>query len=447
MIKKASTPPASAAEAWETVAEAAARRPEIRPTPELRQRFEQIYARLAALPRAQRRRLQRGLKLGLAGVALLLASGLAPATALAATITVNGNGASGTCSLAAAITNANNDNQSGSANCAAGGGADTINLAVNVGLTTALPTLDSAITIEGNGHTVSRTSGDLRILTVGTAGIVTIKRITISGGSLGAGNGAGIYNAGSLMVQNSTISGNSCYAGTVTVQNSTISGTTASSGGGIFSQNMLTLQNSTISGNSGYSGGGIYNDYGTVWVQNSIIARQAAGSYDCAGAIMQIVSEGYNIESETSCNFSESSDHQGVADIDLKLLALADNGGPTWTHALDTASVAIDKISIGTNGCVAGTSTDQRGADRAGGPGSGGSACDIGAYEYDSGLPTAIALRELGARSASPGGGLAALGGVLMAFGALLRLTAWRRRTLPSDGGPPPDRPYDDLIA
>jgi hypothetical protein len=156
-----------------------------------------------------------------------------------------------------------------------------------------------------------------------------------------------------------------------------------------------------------------------VTVQNSIIAVQAAGE-DCTGAISDIFSEGYNIESGQNC-FSlhpGAGDQQDVASGSLNLGALANNGGPTWTRALAAGSVAIDAIPIGTNGCTAGTSTDQRGAPRANGAGHGGTACDIGAYENDSSVPTAITLRTLraspGAAGASPGG-LAGLAVVLAA--------------------------------
>ena len=42
------------------------------------------------------------------------------------------------------------------------------------------------------------------------------------------------------------------------------------------------------------------------------------------------------------------------------------------------------EIPDGTNDCQAGVSTDQRGAVRADGVSRGGSACEIGAYEFDS---------------------------------------------------------------
>src|SRR5215217_9310397 len=86
--------------------------------PELLPRFAARYQQLKALRRRVRRSLQRQWKQSLAGIALLLALGQAPA--LAATINVNGT----TCTLVNAITAANNNAATGG--CTAGSGADTI---------------------------------------------------------------------------------------------------------------------------------------------------------------------------------------------------------------------------------------------------------------------------------------------------------------------------------
>jgi hypothetical protein len=60
--------------------------------------------------------------------------------------------------------------------------------------------------------------------------------------------------------------------------------------------------------------------------------------------------------------------------------SLANNGGPTQTHALVAGSPAIDAINDGT--CPP-PAKDQRGVSRPqDGNGYGGPACDIGAYEY-----------------------------------------------------------------
>ena len=69
-------------------------------------------------------------------------------------------------------------------------------------------------------------------------------------------------------------------------------------------------------------------------------------------------SNGYNLigDGNATSAFNQSGDQSGV--IDPKLGALADNGGPTNTHALLSGSPAIDK------GKAFGTTTDQRGETR-----------------------------------------------------------------------------------
>jgi hypothetical protein len=315
--------------------------------------LREVAGRLTALVCAQRR-----LKLGLAGVALLLVLCLAPLPALAGTITVNGT----TCSLANAIT--------------------TANTGTNTGGATGLPNVTSAITIEGNGHTISRSISavDLfRILLVTWKGNLTLQHATISGGS------------------------------------------TADRGGGIENIGTLTVQSSTLSGNSATYGGGIENDSGTTTVQNSIVALQASGN-DCIGTI---TSQGYNIESGMSCGFTATGDQQSVTHGNLILGSLADNGAPTQTRALGAGSVAIDKIPV--TSCL-GLTTDQRGQPRPVDFTSIGEAkCDIGAFERQSDDPTSVTLRALSATGAAPGGRLVGLAAAL-ALG-LGGLVVTRRRT------------------
>jgi hypothetical protein len=70
---------------------------------------------------------------------------------------------------------------------------------------------------------------------------------------------------------------------------------------------------------------------------------------------------------------------------------LLDNSGPTWTHALQLGSPAIDLIPVGTNGCGSTLTTDQRGISRPqDGDGNGLALCDIGAFEKTE--PTMIYL-------------------------------------------------------
>lgn len=198
-----------------------------------------------------------------------------------------------------------------------------------------------------------------------------------------AQSGGGIYNIwdGILTLINSTVSNNSAASraggignvGVMTLINTTISGNTAGEmGGGIYSIGVVTLTNSTISDNSaGVHGGGIYNypgEGGTVELTNTIVAAQRSDA-DCYGD--SVTSLGYNLDSDGSCSLSAPGDLSG---FDPLLGPLADNGGPTWTHALLPGSPAIDGVPI--SSCS--VSTDQRGVSRPQGV-----ACDIGAFEVE----------------------------------------------------------------
>src|SRR5215211_4296275 len=124
--------------------------------PDLLPQFAAHYQQLKALRRRVRRSLQRQWKQSLAGLALLIALGQAPA--LAATINVGGS-----CTLIRAIVAANND--TATPGCKKGSGADTIVLPLHSTQTltavnntnygpTGLPTVRTPITIVGNGSKI-----------------------------------------------------------------------------------------------------------------------------------------------------------------------------------------------------------------------------------------------------------------------------------------------------
>jgi N-acetylneuraminic acid mutarotase len=164
-------------------------------------------------------------------------------------------------------------------------------------------TLDHC-TVSNNigGFEFSGTSGG-GISNFGTGAALTIANSTITGNALlvgnqfnPSGNGAGIYNNGTLAIDHSAVSGNHfayfinpgpmfggdgagiySVGGTVTISNSTVSGNRANrAAGGIFNGGSLEITNSTISGNGAlYSGGGIGNS-GTVTISHSTLSGNSA---------------------------------------------------------------------------------------------------------------------------------------------------------------------------
>ncbi len=218
-----------------------------------------------------------------------------------------------------------------------------------------------------------------------TAGTVSISDLTITNGNGSAGGG--IVNVGNLTLSSSTISnsdasngegGGILNVGTLTLVNSTISGNTAFAGGGIANrQNFtVTILNSTISNNSASDhAGGIRNNGGTVNLTNSILgANSAPTGADCTGSP---TSAGHNlIGNNDGCNITSATGDligNGGAPLDPLLGPLANNSGPTFTHALLAGSPAV-----GAGDDSAAPTTDQRGVSRPQ-----GAASDIGSFERE----------------------------------------------------------------
>ncbi len=211
---------------------------------------------------------------------------------------------------------------------------------------------------------------------------LTLTGSTVSGNSSGFSAG-GISNFETLALTNSTVSGNTTGGngggisnfGGATITNSTISGNSTAffDGGGISNEGALSMASSTLSDNSaGGLGGGIFNYQGTVTIKNTIIASSASGG-DCGGDA--VVSSGHNLDGDGTCGLSAGGD---LSATDPQLGPLADNGGPTLTHAPLPGSPAVD---AGSEDCPP-PDTDQRAVARPlDGDGDQTAACDMGAVE------------------------------------------------------------------
>lgn len=215
-------------------------------------------------------------------------------------------------------------------------------------------------------------------------------------------NDDAIYSLGVLTIIGSTISdhiGRGIFSqGTTSITNSTISNNDAgdNGGGGILAfSGTLTLANTTITGNLGSASvGGIWilefpeGVFPTVTAKNTIIAgNTGTDGPDCFG---ELVSLGHNLIGDTTgCDFTSTTGDITDATETILNPTLADNGGPTLTHALVFDSPAIDAGDP--TGCTdtqgSALSFDQRGEDR-----HQGSACDIGAYEIN---PSTLAEADL----------------------------------------------------
>ena len=233
-----------------------------------------------------------------------------------------------------------------------------------------------------SGNTATFGGGGIRVL----FNSAVITRSTISGNQVTAngGNGGGIETQGALQVVNSTVSGNSTLNGGG-------SGISVDNGDGAES---LTLTQSTLAGNSGDGQLGVFS--GPAVVESTIIANPASGPNCVIFDNVAYTSNGHNLESASACRFTAPTDR---SDTDPRLGPLADNGGPTRTHALLAGSPAIDAGAATT--CPA---TDQRGVTRPqNASGGAASVCDIGAYEVRANAPLLLAAVLPASRSVQVG--------------------------------------------
>lgn len=279
---------------------------------------------------------------------------------------------------------------------AAGGG---LNLAATLDF---LTVEDVAIT-----NNVAGTGGGLYLNS-----IARLRNVTLSGNQATTGQGGGAYLEGTRAVEmrDSTVSNN-------------VSLSVGIAGGGIFSQAQLRLDQVTLSGNQANGaggalflragslvmrnaalvdnvadadnndtnlGGGLYLGGGAADIANSVIANnRALGGLpsdlnDCTRESGTLVSAYNHVRRPDNCFF----EGPGDTTINDPLLGpLADNGGPTRTHAILAGSVLID--SADPTGCRDDNGLtivyDQRGPAY---PRTVGGRCDRGAYEYDASVPS-----------------------------------------------------------
>ena len=264
--------------------------------------------------------------------------------------------------------------------------------------------------VDVSGFTL--TGGALGAINVLPDGFLTLRSSTVAGNTSTIGGG-GIRNLGTLTVINSTIANNTTSTdgagiwsngGTLTVVGSTIAGNASGNyGGGIYftSTGNASIESSTISRNSaGFAGGGIYDYAASATIRNSAVVQNVApgqggglavtapdgeianlalansiiagnsGSdcYNDTPLTAAIESVGYTLTStgDLGCFglYPAAASPTDVL-VDLALLyvdvldvELANNGGPTRTHALIERGRAVDA------GSCPGTVADQRGFAR-----------------------------------------------------------------------------------
>jgi Ca2+-binding RTX toxin-like protein len=242
-------------------------------------------------------------------------------------------------------------------------------------------------------------------------GEVIVNDSTFHGNSATRGGALRTQSGTTLTINRSTFYDNeasalegalSAHQTTAYIENSTFSGNSAPSGGAIRtnSTGAMTIVNSTITQNTatGYGGGIQVAGTGTVTLHNTILAANTAGdsaSQDVSGALGAASS--YNLIGQVGGSGlinNVNGNQVGTATvlIDPLLAPLADNNGPTKTHAPLVGSPVVDKGSD-----HFAPATDQRGhrrpMDLAGVGNEGTNIADIGAFE--AGNPTVLTVTVL----------------------------------------------------
>jgi hypothetical protein len=249
-------------------------------------------------------------------------------------------------------------------------------------------TLDRS-TVSGSS-TIGQIAGGGGIFAIGS---VTLTQSTVGGNSTSGSDamGGGIFSRGAVTLTQSTVSGNYTVGDfasgggidarySATLDQSTVSGNSTAgdgaNGGGIHARN-VTITQSTVSNNSTTGiqadGGGIYSFGSVTLTQSTVTDNRAVDASSIGGGVLQVTTEAplpfairgsivagntagvggadlvKGIGSTLTINYSligmgitPNSGGNNVVTDDPLLGPLADNGGPTFTHALLPGSPTLD---------------------------------------------------------------------------------------------------------
>ena len=240
------------------------------------------------------------------------------------------------------------------------------------------------------GNTATEDGGGIYVRSLGDGDTFRISRSTLSGNNGGERGGA-------IQLGGNQYGG---IGGDFVVSNSTVSGNTAGVGGGIgvgepgvptFYNGGAEFANSTVAANTGggiylasYSTGDETRSTSTVALTSTIAANNTGSDLDQAD---DADGGGFDlafslVEAPGDASLFQSDGDYNIVGTDPQLGGLANNGGPTQTHAPATTSPAVDKGDAPPR-----LDTDQRGGPRTldGAPANpeGGDGTDIGSVEID----------------------------------------------------------------
>ncbi|MEV0597367.1 hypothetical protein [Nonomuraea cavernae] len=214
----------------------------------------------------------------------------------------------------------------------------------------ALPVITGNTTLVGGSNTRIRrdpsASVAFRILEVASGATLRVQRVSILGGST-AGSGGGILNAGTVVLEQTTLSGNSGSNGgafannagakaTISLSRLNANSTTSVGGGAIINSGTLTLYRSALTGNSAPINGGALNTQpaGVSHLIRSTVATNTSGGL--GGGISNL---GTTTLDRTTVSRNKGSDGGGIAtgnaNVTIRNSIVRDNS-PTNCSPLNT---------------------------------------------------------------------------------------------------------------
>ncbi len=248
------------------------------------------------------------------------------------------------------------------------------------------------VTLSGNNVKEVKNGEEIvsekELITVKTGVTVTLKHVVVTGG--GEGANAGIEDAGTLNVENATISGSigtqiQVHEGaTANLTNSTLSDGHAF---GLGNEGTASFVNVTVAHNAQ---GGVGGNAGTLSLTNTIVALNGpTGTAQCSN---NTITNDHSLASDESCGAEAALKNK----TPLLQTSLSNDGGSTTLYSEKAGSPTLDAGD--TAKCPA---TDQRGYAR---PDVASTACDIGADEYSPTPPSITVPAEIVTSATSSSG-------------------------------------------
>jgi predicted outer membrane repeat protein len=270
-------------------------------------------------------------------------------------------------------------------NKASSGDTIVFSLSGTITLGSTLPNVTTTLTIDGTGQSVT-ISGNNSVgvfdvnVPSGSGGNLALNGLTVTHGN--AGFGGGVYNAGTLTIQNSIFSGNSASTcgggvcnggGTVTIVNSTFANNSATidHGGGVgFPSGTVTIENSTFANNSANGGGGGVLSEGTLIIRNSTFsgnhANNEGGGVASGGTTATLIIQNSTFTGNSTGGSGGGVDSSYNATLYLGSSIIAGNtgsAGPDISNGATITTLGHNLVGDGTNsGLTNGASGDQVGS-------------------------------------------------------------------------------------